>query len=219
MAAIKVNPTRMELKKLKGRLVTARRGHKLMKNKCDELMRQFLLTVREAKELREELGDALEDTASGFESAAAESDVKMMFAALMLPGTDGTLEVSYENRMSVIVPRFDYKTFGSGAGYGFAFTSGEFDEAVSRLSEVSERMVHLAQLEKTALLLCDEIEKTRRRVNALEYIMIPQYETTIKEISMKLEENERGNLTRLMKVKDMLLSEAKSQLQSESTDQ
>ena len=202
MAAIKVNPTRMELKRLKGQLATARRGHKLLKDKCDELMRRFLDAVREAKELREKLSLTLGDVDGRFSIAAAQTDPRMMTAALMLPAGGGE-----ENIMSVIVPRYDfsYDKGKSASPYGFAFTTSALDLATDELTDVLPELVHLAQLEKTSLLLCDEIERTRRRVNALEYIMIPQYEVQIKEISMKLDENERGNLSRLMKVKDMMV--------------
>ena len=131
----------------------------------------------------------------------------MMTAALMLPAGGGELSVGEENIMSVIVPRYDfsYDKGKSASPYGFAFTTSALDLATDELTDVLPELVHLAQLEKTSLLLCDEIERTRRRVNALEYIMIPQYEVQIKEISMKLDENERGNLSRLMKVKDMMV--------------
>ena len=209
MAEIRVNPTRMELKKLKGKLTTARRGHKLLKDKRDELMKQFLDIVREAKELRESLSGRFEDVYARFETAAALTDSKMMSEALLMPGAEGELEVGEKSIMSVSVPTFEYKTLSAGesggAGYGYAFTSGELDDAVRAVSRVSGDLVRLAQLEKSALLLCDEIERTRRRVNALEYIMIPNYERTVKSITMKLDENERGSQTRLMKVKDMMV--------------
>lgn len=218
MAEIKVNPTRMELKKLKLRLSTARRGHKLLKDKRDELMRQFLDIVREAKALREKLDAGFASVNAGFASAAAVTDKKILTESLMLPKTEGELDVDYKNIMSVIVPVFQFHVFGAGysgtnANYGYAFTSGELDDAVAKLGDMLEDLVELARLEKTALMLCDEIERTRRRVNALEYIMIPQLEDGIKRISMKLDENERGNLTRLMKVKDMMI---KAQIEAKS---
>ncbi len=212
MAELKVNPTRMELKRLKGKLATARRGHKLLKDKRDELMKQFLDIVREAKALRESLCGSFEDVYSKFETAAALTDPKMMSEALLMPGTEGELTVGERNIMSVRVPQFEYKTKstaeGGGAGYGYAFTSGELDAAASSISAITPRLVRLAQLEKSAMLLCDEIERTRRRVNALEYIMIPQYERTVKTITMKLDENERSSQTRLMKVKDMMVKQS-----------
>lgn len=212
MAEIKVNPTRMELKKLKGRLVTARRGHKLLKDKRDELMRQFLDIVREAAELRRKLNGEFASVEESFAVAAAESDPRMLTEALLLPGTEGELTVGTRNIMSVITPVFDYKTTQAsdrgGVSYDLAFTSGSLDGAVKKVSAAAAELVRLAQLEKSAMLLCDEIERTRRRVNALEYIMIPQYERGVKTISMKLDENERGSQTRLMKVKDMMLKAA-----------
>lgn len=216
MAQTKVNPTRMELKRLKGRLATARRGHKLLKDKCDELMRQFLDSVREAKELRESLTDTLADASSGFSMAAAQTDPRFLTAALMLPASEGVLTVTEKNIMSVFVPEFDFKYEKNAQSqpYGFAFTTSALDRAADNLASVLPDLVKLAQLEKISSLLCDEIERTRRRVNALEYIMIPQYEVQIKEISMKLDENERGNLSRLMKVKDMMV---KAQLEASKT--
>lgn len=212
MAEIKVNPTRMELKKLKNRLSVARRGHKLLKDKRDELMRQFLDIVKEAKELRKRVVASFEGYNKSFEAASALTDKKMMVEALMLPSAQGELDVSYKNVMSVVVPEFDFKVSSTaGANYGYAFTSAELDNALADLSGMLSEMIKLAELEKQALLLCNEIEKTRRRVNALEYIMIPSYERTIKSIAMKLEENERGNRTRLMKVKDMMI---KAQLEA-----
>lgn len=209
MAEIRVNPTRMELKKYKEKLRTARRGHKLLKDKRDELMRQFLETVRQAKALREELSQSFEEVYGEFEAACALTDPKMMTEALLMPSAEGELSVGVQNIMSVCVPVFDYKTKSAeetgGAGYGYAFTSPSLDSAAQSVSREAKRLVELAALEKSALMMCDEIERTRRRVNALEYIMIPRYEETVKYISMKLDESERSSQTRLMKVKDMML--------------
>ena len=203
---MRVNPTRMELKRLKGQLATARRGHKLLKDKCDELMRRFLDAVREAKALREKLSDRLDEVDGRFAVAAAEVDPRMITAALSLPSSELRLTQEEKNVMSVIVPVYKVEYSASSAQpYGFAFTTSALDDATAAITEVTPELIRLAELEKTALLLCDEIERTRRRVNALEYIMIPQYETTIKSISMKLDENERGNISRLMKVKDMMV--------------
>lgn len=212
MAEINVNPTRMELKKLKNRLTTARRGHKLLKDKRDELMRQFLDIVRENKTLRESVEARLADVHRGFTVAAAVSSPRMLEEALMLPKKEVALRVDSRNVMSVKVPVFGFDIVGrdssDGYNYGFAFTSGELDSALASLSDLLPDLVRLAEIEKTAQLLADEIEKTRRRVNALEYTMIPSLENAIKRISMKLGENERGNTTRLMKVKDMMLKRA-----------
>ena len=209
MAEIRVNPTRMELKKLKNKLNTARRGHKLLKNKCDELMKQFLEVVRECKTLRVRLEGTLAGVVDEFGFAAAQTDPRVMTEALLLPGFEGEITTETKNVMSVIVPEFRHKesdpSARGGVSYGYAFTTRSIDAAVREICASTEDLVRLASLEKQAQLLCSEIEKTRRRVNALEYILIPQYTVTIKSISMKLDENERSNLTRLMKVKDMML--------------
>ncbi len=221
MAELRVNPTRMEMKKLQGRLATARRGHKLLKDKRDELMKRFLELVRENKELREKVEGRLSAVHASFSVAAAVSSPKQLEEALMLPRYEGELSVSSQNLMSVNVPTFRYdeeQSGGAGYNYGFAFTSGELDAAVEELTDLLPDLIRLAELEKGAQMLAEEIEKTRRRVNALEYIMIPQYQTAIRSIKMKLEENERGNTTRLMKVKDMALKrelEAKRRLTAE----
>ena len=211
MAGLKVNPTRMELKKVQIRYNTARRGHKLLKDKRDELMRQFLDVVREDKALREKIEKSLSEVYASFSIASAVSSPKMLEEALILPKKEGDLHVDYRNMMSVIVPQFEYKTAASSDtdsyNYGLAFTSGELDASLSELNGIVGDLLHMAELEKTAQLLAQEIERTRRRVNALEYIMMPQYLETIKTIRMKLDENERGNTTRLMKVKDMMIQE------------
>ncbi len=197
----------MELKKLKGRLTTARRGHKLLKDKRDELMKQFLDVVREEKALRAELEERFSRVKGSFAVASATMSKSVLTESLLLPRSEGRLTVSEQNVMSVTVPKFEYEQSkaAEGCGYGFAYTSGELDAAVAELSAMTADLVKLAELEKSAQLMAAEIERTRRRVNALENIMIPQYEETIKSISMKLDENERGNTTRLMKVKDMML--------------
>lgn len=212
MPKVNVNPTRMELTNLKKKLATALRGHKLLKDKRDELMRQFLDIVRENKTLRESVEARLADVHRGFTVAAAVSSPRMLEEALMLPKKEVALRVDSRNVMSVKVPVFGFDIVGrdssDGYNYGFAFTSGELDSALASLSDLLPDLVRLAEIEKTAQLLADEIEKTRRRVNALEYTMIPSLENAIKRISMKLGENERGNTTRLMKVKDMMLKRA-----------
>lgn len=209
MAEIRVNPTRMEMKKLQGRYNTARRGHKLLKDKRDELMKQFLEVVREDKELRQRVENSLELYYKGFSVASASGSPKMLEEALICPKKEGNLEVSYKNMMSVTVPEFSYSTSEGEAAqsfnYGLAFTSGDLDISLRELGGILEDLIRMAELEKKAQLLAEEIEKTRRRVNALEYIMMPQYLAAIKSIKMKLDENERGNTTRLMKVKDMML--------------
>ena len=207
MSELRVNPTRMELKKLEARYNTARRGHKLLKDKRDELMRQFLLIVKEYKELRTKVDAALSSVYGSFSAAGAAMGHKEMLEALMLPKKEGKLTVKFKNRMNVETPVFNFKVQESNEGinYGFAFTSSELDLSVEELSGILCDMVKLAEIEKSAQLLAEEIEKTRRRVNALEHIMMPQYLDAIKKIKMKLDENERGNITRLMKVKDMVI--------------
>lgn len=211
MARLNVNPTRMELTRLKKRLVTARRGHKLLKDKRDELMKQFLEVIRENRDLRETVEQALMRAHQSFTVASAVMSPEMLESALMYPKQSVSLALSKKNIMSVNVPVYDFKTKNDDPSeifpYGFATTSGELDDAVLALSDILQDMLKLAQLEKAAQMMAQEIEKTRRRVNALEYVMIPQLEETIKYIRMKLDENERGNLSRLMKVKDMMIEQ------------
>ena len=209
MANIQVNPTRMEMKRYQTRYQTARRGHKLLKDKRDELMRQFLDVVREDKALRERVEAALKEVYGGFTVAGAVSSPKMLEEALICPKKEGSLLVEYRNLMSVNVPVFQLKVHSEGNtdhyNYGLAFTSGELDSALRALNEILEDLLRMAELEKTAQLLAEEIERTRRRVNALEYILMPQYLEIIRSIRMRLDENDRGNTTRLMKVKDMMV--------------
>ncbi len=222
MAEIRVNPTRMEMKRLQGRLNTARRGHKLLKDKRDELMKQFLDVVRENMALRQTIEKELKQVHSGFSVAAAVSSPQMLEEALMLPKRERELRVDFKNMMSVNVPVFRYDIAADDTAaassldlnYGFAFSTGELDCAVQTLYTILPDLIRLAEIEKTAQMLSLEIEKTRRRVNALEYIMIPQYQQAIRSIKMKLDENERGNTTRLMKVKDMMLAQQLEQYRS-----
>lgn len=219
MPATTVNPTRMELTRLKGRLKTARRGHKLLKDKRDELMKQFLDVVRENRALRRRVEEALMQAHGSFTVASALMSTEMLEQSLMYPKQSVELEMTFQNIMSVDVPEYHFKTRSQDPGevypYGFAQTSGELDDAVDAMSQVFQDMLKLAEIEKTSQLLAEEIEKTRRRVNALEYVKIPQMEESIKYITMKLDENERANTIRLMKVKDMLLKEAIEERRSE----
>ena len=212
MANITVSPTRMELTRLKGKLRTAQRGHKLLKDKRDELMKQFLDVVRENRALRRRVEEALMQAHGSFTVASALMSTEMLEQALLYPKQSVELDMTFQNIMSVNVPVYHFKTKSDDAGeiypYGFATTSGELDGAVEALSGVLQDMLRLAEIEKTSQLLAEEIEKTRRRVNALEYVKIPQMQESIKYITMKLDENERANTIRLMKVKDMLLKES-----------
>lgn len=211
MAVMRVNPTRMELTKLKKRLKVAMRGHKLLKDKRDELMKQFLEIVKENKLLRENVEKRLKSVYDNFLVSRAVMSKESIEEALMFPKQGVSLDVGEKNIMSVDVPVFEYKFKSENMDdiypYGFANTSGELDMSVHTLSEIFPELIRLSETEKTVMLLAQEIEKTRRRVNALEYVMIPQFQETIKYITMKLEENERGNITRLMKVKDMMIEE------------
>ena len=212
MAALNVKPTRMELSNLKKKRKVAARGHKLMKDKRDELMKGFLELARENKELRGRVEAALAEVYESFSVASAVMSHEVLEEALMFPKQGVELSVSGKNVMSVDVPVFDFKTTADDQTdifpYGYAGTSGELDSAIRSMAEVFPIMLELAAKEKEAAMLAAELERTRRRVNALEYVKIPQLQMTIRYIVMKLDENERGNQTRLMKVKDMILAEA-----------
>lgn len=211
MALMRVNPTRMELTRLKKALKVAMKGHKLLKDKRDELMRQFLDIIKECGELRKTVEIKLAEANSSFAIANSVMQSEALSSALMIPKQQVQLGVSSRNVMSVYVPQFEiqYKSKNKEDvfSYGYAFTSGELDNAISKLNDVLPELLQLAEMEKSIQLIASEIEKTRRRVNALEYVMIPDYQETIKYISMKLDESERSNLSRLMKVKDMMLEE------------
>ncbi len=210
MAVLNVNPTRMELSRLKKQLNTATRGHKLLKDKRDELMRQFLDMIRETKELRERFEEQLKGVNASFTLASSVMSDEELDTALFMPKQEVYLETGTKNVMSVDIPKYDIKTRTSEKtdifSYGFASTSFELDNAVSGLSELLPTMLELAEKEKSVKLMADEIEKTRRRVNALEHVLIPRYTETIQFNSMKLEESERSSRARLMKVKDMMIT-------------
>ena len=212
MASTAITPTRMVLNQLKGRLKTARRGHKLLKDKRDELMRQFMDVVRRNKELRTKVEKGLTAAFASQQVASSIMSPEMLEQALLYPRQSVELELSYKNIMSVNVPRYNFQTKNNDPAeiypYGFAQTSGELDDALEKLAQVFQDMLELAEVEKTMQLLAEEIEKTRRRVNALEYVMIPELEGNIKYISMKLEENENATKVRLLKVKEMVLQDA-----------
>ncbi len=212
MANTAITPTRMVLNQLKGRLKTARRGHKLLKEKRDELMRQFMDVVRRNKELRTKVEQGLTAAFASQQVASSIMSPEMMEQALLYPRQSVELDVTYKNIMSVNVPRYRFQTKNNDPSeifpYGFAQTSGELDDALEKLAQVFQDMLELAEVEKTMQLLAEEIEKTRRRVNALEYVMIPELEGNIKYISMKLEENENATKVRLLKVKEMVLQDA-----------
>jgi V/A-type H+-transporting ATPase subunit D len=215
MARLNVNPTRMELTRLKRSLVTARRGHKLLKDKRDELMRQFLLLVQDNKALRRRVEKALVRANKSFAVASATMDQNVLDEALLYPKKQLDLNMTLKNVMSVNVPVYSCEVSDTSDAevfpYSFAQTPGELDEAIMAIAKVLPELVKLAQTEKNIQLMAGEIEKTRRRVNALEYVMIPQYEETIRFIQMKLDENERDGQTRQIKVKDMIIADALEQ--------
>lgn len=207
---IRVNPTRMELNRLKKRLKMAQRGHKLLKDKRDELIRQFLILIKKNKELREQTEEALSAAFAKFLLARAVMSAEALEESLMYPTQRLSLEVKRQNIMSVYAPRFNWEEEsgqsedGSIYPYGFVETSGELDGSIETLSTIMPRLLELAEVEKATSLLADEIERTRRRVNALEYVLIPKIEQTARYITMKLDESERGALTRLMKIKEVV---------------
>lgn len=222
MTSTRGNATRMELTRLKKRLKTAVQGHRLLKDKRDELMKQFLDTVRENRQIRARVEEGLKKAHDAFLAASALMSPELLEQALLCPGQSVELGITFRNIMSVDVPVYDFKTEGGQGGiypYGFASTSCELDQAVEAFSSVFQDMLKLAQIEKTGQMLAEEIEKTRRRVNALEYVKIPQTQESIKYISMRLEENERSNTIRLMKVKEMLLKDAIEERRSEDLEQ
>ncbi len=202
MTELNVNPTRMELKRLKTGLTTARRGHKLLKDKRDEMVKQLAESAREAVELRKRVELRLRQAYADFSVATASMSPKMLEEALMLPSNAGELFVKYRNVMNITVPQYGYsrERGAQKMNFGYAFTTAELDGAVIGMSDIVPDMIMLAEREKLLQMLSEEIEKTRRRVNALEYIMIPRYESGIRKIKMKLEETERQNIARLMKI-------------------
>ncbi|AKC63419.1 MULTISPECIES: V-type ATP synthase subunit D [Clostridium] len=206
---LNVNPTRMELTKLKKRLTTATRGHKLLKDKQDELMRRFIDMIKKNNELRKDVEKELEGSFKDFLMASAVMSPEFLEEAVAYPKESISVDVKKQNIMSVNVPVFDFKRKlegdkGSIFPYGFANTSSELDGAIEKLYGILPKLLELAKVEKACQLMADEIEKTRRRVNALEYMTIPQLEETIRFIQMKLDENERSTVTRLMKIKSMM---------------
>ena len=201
MARLNVNPTRMELRRLKDRLKTAERGHKLLKDKSDEMVRQFLVLIKENKKLREDIESDIGEALRAFAlSSAAPLDVVQ---AIALPTLTASITVGTKNIMGVDVPYMQTKRVGEvKLPYAMCSAPAELDDAVLKLTALTDKLLHLAEVEKTCNMLADEIEKNRRRVNALEYVMIPQLQETIKYIMMKLDENERAAIVRLMKVKN-----------------
>lgn len=210
MTILKVNPTRMTQTTLKKRLLTATRGHKLLKDKRDELVRQFMDLIKENMDLRLKVEKGLKAANMEFAVARAGMSEQVLNTALMATGKTLEIKQQFKNVMSVEIPEFQTKNdikVNDIYSYGYAFTAGDLDDAVYSLSSVFEDMLKLAQVEKSCQLMASEIEKTRRRVNALEHVIIPEALDNIKYITMKLDENERSTQIRLMKVKDMMIEE------------
>ncbi len=212
MAKLNVNPTRMELTNLKRKLNTARRGHKLLKDKRDELMRRFMELIRENRDLRIKVENSIKNANINMISARGVLDNQTIETALMMPKQEVKLEITQKNVMSVIIPEYSVHFKSNDKSdiysYGYTYTNAMLDGAVKSLSDIFADLIRLAEVETSCRLMAAEIEKTRRRVNALEHVMIPRYEETIKFITMKLDENERSTTSRLMKVKDMMLEQA-----------
>ena len=212
MSGAHVNPTRMELTRLKKKLVTATKGHRLLKDKRDELMRQFLDLVREDMDLRIKVEKGIRNANAEFVLAKAGMSEQTLRTAMLVPRQEVFLEETTRNVMSVNLPVFSARTRTADQNdifsYGFAYTSSDLDGAVQSLSDILPDMLRLAEVEKSCQLMASEIEKTRRRGNALEHVIIPETREGIRYITMKLDENERSTQVRLMKVKDMMLEEA-----------
>ena len=211
MARLNVNPTRMVMAQLKGRLETARRGHKLLKDKQDELMRQFILLAKENRRMREQVEDALKKSFQSFSMASAVMSPEMLDNALLSTKQRIEVKVKTKNVMSVRIPDFEFQRKGLLEGdeasqypYGYVQTSAELDVALEELNGVMDLLLELTRIEKSTQLMADEIESTRRRVNALEYRTIPDLEETIRYIRMRLEEEDRSTITRLLKIKEMI---------------
>ena len=204
MARINVNPNRMELSRLKKRLAVAKRGHKLLKDKQDALIKAFLERARAGKELREAVEKELAECYGTFVLSRAQTTPEILEQALIFPGAKSTLSVEWRNVMSVMTPEYDVKQEGNPVNYGFVSVPLLLDTALEQFSKLILRLLELAAEEKAIRLMAGEIERTRRRVNALEYVMIPNLAETIRYISMKLDEQERSTLSRLMKIKEIV---------------
>ena len=204
MARINVNPNRMELSRLKKRLAVAKRGHKLLKDKQDALIKAFLERARAGKELREAVEKELAECYGTFVLSRAQTTPEILEQALIFPGAESKLTVNWHNVMSVMIPEYDVKQEGNPVNYGFVNVPLLLDSALEQFSKLILRLLELAAEEKAIRLMAGEIERTRRRVNALEYVMIPNLTETIRYISMKLDEQERSTLSRLMKIKEIV---------------
>ena len=216
MAVLDVKPTRMELLNLKKRVTSAVRGHKLLKDKQDGLMKTFMEIIKEAKSLRREVEEKLSKAFKNFMQASSMMPPETLETALLFPSAKTELDVKTRNVMSVHIPFFKLKQEGDILNYGYLQTSAELDMALSTFQEILPLLIKLAQIEKQAERLAEELETTRRRVNALEHKLIPDLQETVKFISMKLAETERAGIVSVMRVKAMIEEEAKTQEEAEA---
>ena len=201
---LKVNPNRMELIRLKKRLIVAKRGYKLLKDKRDALIQVFVRLAKESNMLREELEEKLLKCYAIFSNTSSLMSKLALEETLMFPKAKGEAEVSFKNVMSVNVPQYKLKCEGRYYSYGLIDTTAELDSALKKYHEILPLMLRVAELDKSITLLANEIEKTRRRVNALEYVIIPDLEETIKFITMKLDEMARSNTSAIMRIKEII---------------
>jgi len=201
---MQVNATRMELLHLKKRLNIAKRGHKLLKQKQDELLRILQKTISMLSSMRKEVEEQLAEALKQFFLARAYQDKNIFEGSFLMLNTDIELSMDVEKVMNVPLPKYQKSLKGEIVSYGFAMTSPVLDVALKGLMEVFDRLIEMAELEKRIILLAAEMDKTRRRVNALEYILIPEIESNVREINMKLEEREREKNSRLMIIKDVI---------------
>ncbi len=208
MAILNVNPTRMELSRLRKRLGTATRGHKLLKDKQDELVRQFILLVKKNQELRKKMDSSLQKGMKEYVLASSVIPDHVLEEAFSIPFNKVSLDVQTKSIMNTEVPvlntMYQEDSDVDDFSYGFVSTTSELDLSLDYLDSILPLMLQLAEIEKTCQLIAKEIETTKRRVNALEYLTIPNLTETIAHIENTLDENERGNVTRLMKVIDIL---------------
>ena len=210
MAIKSVTATRMTMLNLKNQLKVAQRGHKLLKDKQDGLMQEFLDIVRKAKSMREEVEEALKTANAAFLEAQAIMPKSILRNTLAVPSQKLSLQVMTKNIMSVRIPKFTLQVSGNALGYGLLQTRGELDVAIKKFSKVFQLLLELAEIEKSAENLAFEIEKTRRRVNALEHRLIPDLTDTLKFIGMKLGETERSSIIQVMVIKNMIEAQEKA---------
>ncbi|MEX0672915.1 MAG: V-type ATP synthase subunit D [Candidatus Paceibacterota bacterium] len=202
---LKVNPTRVNLLALKKRLKTAKKGHKLLKDKRDGLIQKFMQIIKETRELRSQVDQELGEALHTYVRGSSMINKKVIDVAFMVPAANVSLEVATESVMAVRIPRFSIQKEGNGFSYGFLETNGDIDTAINKIDTIFPNLVKLAELEKTIENLADEIEKTRRRTNALENVMIPNLNTTIRYINSRLEEQQRDAVISSMKIKEMIM--------------